>query len=711
MKKQLSGLFIVIFLAGFLLPGVAVAADRGISINTKSGKKIPLYSKSYALVVGNGNYTNGWDPLPGALRDAGEVAEALEKQGFNVTLKKDLNRREFARAFSEFAIRDGRDADSRLLFYYAGHGHTTTLKNSEELGYLVMVDSPVPEKDPIGFDTRNIDMQFMVTQAKKTNARHVLFMFDSCFSGTILNLRDRPAPAALSDNVKYPVRQFITAGRANESVPDYSVFKECFLKLISGRDREPIEDGYITGEELGLYLKNKVPTYNSGQHPQFGKISDPKLDDGDFIFLAGGSFEVDEPVNDSGSGVQTSEGYLSVRCEVSGSVVYVDNVRVGTAPVRAKSLKPGNHRLSVKAPGYETYTKNITVRAGRSLSLDVILDREKPKMASLYVDTDPKEARVRILNINPVYSNGMELDPGQYHIEVSANGYESEKQWVELKAGEDKWLTINLDKKEVAETSFTNSLGMKFVYIPPGSFMMGSPSNESGRDSDEKQHEVTLTEGFYMQTTEVTVGQWREFVRSTGFKTDGEKQGWSWAYNGSKWEKKKGAYWDNPGFSQNANQPVTCISWNDVQAFVRWLSQKDGTNYSLPTEAEWEYACRAGSTSRFCFGSRDNKLGQYAWYGDNFSGKTHPVASKKPNAWGLYDMHGNVWEWCQDWYGDYPSGSVTNPTGPSSGTYRVGRGGGWNGTARNCRSGIRYRFRPGDRDADLGFRLAFVLVR
>lgn len=265
-------------LAGLPLRGIQVIA------RTPEGNKIPLYRNSYALVVGNGNYTKGWDPLPGAIQDVKDVAKALEKKGFKVTLKADLTKDVFNRAFWKFCHKYGKNKDNRLLFYYAGHGHTQEMATGEDLGYLVMVDAPVPEKDPMGFSLSSVDMQIVVTQAKLIKARHVLFMFDSCFSGSILNLRERVVPQNISESIRLPVRQFITAGRANESVPDHSVFKQAFLDLLEGRDREPIPDGYITGEELGLYLKCKVPEYNPTQHPQFGKIRDPKLDKGDFLF-------------------------------------------------------------------------------------------------------------------------------------------------------------------------------------------------------------------------------------------------------------------------------------------------------------------------------------------------------------------------------------------------------------------------------------------
>ena len=209
-----------------------------------------------------------------------------------------------------------------------------------------------------------------------------------------------------------------------------------------------------------------------------------------------------------------------------------------------------------------------------------------------------------------------------------------------------------------------------FRWCPPGTFTMGSPTTEEGRYSDETQHQVALTKGFWMMETEVTQKQWKAVMGNLpdcGFKGD--------------------------------DLPVERVSWNDCQEFCRKCTQL-GLPVQLPTEAQWEYACRAGTTGAYA-----DSLGEMAWYGSNSSGKTHPVGTKKPNAWGLYDMHGNVWEWCQDWKADYPSGSVTDPAGPSTGSYRVRRGGSWNDLARDCRSACRYYYEPVDRFYGLGFRV------
>ena len=233
-----------------------------------------------------------------------------------------------------------------------------------------------------------------------------------------------------------------------------------------------------------------------------------------------------------------------------------------------------------------------------------------------------------------------------------------------------------------AGKAFTNSIGMKFVLIPAGTFMMGSPGADVGREDDEVQHEVTITRAFYLQTTPVTQGQWARVMGNnpSRFKDDGDKC------------------------------PVEKIRWDEAQKFIEKLNEMEGTDkYRLPTEAEWEYACRAGGAERFCFGDDEGKLGEYAWYRGNSGKRTHPVGNKKANAWGLYDMHGNVWEWCQDCYGDYPAGPVTDPKGSPSCEFRVSRGGSWFDNASDIRSAHRGWGWPSNRVNNLGFRLAWDL--
>ena len=165
---------------------------------------------------------------------------------------------------------------------------------------------------------------------------------------------------------------------------------------------------------------------------------------------------------------------------------------------------------------------------------------------------------------------------------------------------------------------------------------------------------------------------------------------------------------NNPSYFKDCEDcPVETVSWNEAQKFISKLNQIESTKkYRLPTEAEWEYACRAGTTTVFSFGDEVDKLDEYGWHVDNTEDQSHPVGKKKPNAWGLYDMHGNVWEWCQDWYSEYPSNSVVDPKGPDKGEYRILRGGSWESVARSLRSANRDGGKPNDRYSDIGFRVA-----
>jgi formylglycine-generating enzyme required for sulfatase activity len=238
--------------------------------------------------------------------------------------------------------------------------------------------------------------------------------------------------------------------------------------------------------------------------------------------------------------------------------------------------------------------------------------------------------------------------------------------------------------------SFTNSIGIKFVLIPKGKFLMGSPDSEVGRRTNETQHQVTISQSFYLGSTEVTQAQWQKVM-------------------GNK-----------PSFFKGDELPVERISWKEAFEFCKQLSEmpeekKAGRKYRLPTEAEWEYSCRAGTTTPFHFGSQLNGTqancnGKGVVYGTDTKGpsldETSPVGKYPANEWGLYDMHGNVWEWCSDWCGDYPSGSVTDPSGPATGLHRVIRGGCWNGSAVRCRSAYQGGFEPSDRYNFLGFRVA-----
>ncbi len=323
----------------------------------------------------------------------------------------------------------------------------------------------------------------------------------------------------------------------------------------------------------------------------------------------------------------------------------------------------------------------------------------KLQKATLFVEPNPEGAHIRILNIKPRYYGGIELNSGSYKIEVSKDGYNTKIIEVNVSAGEVKTIAVPLKEKSKAvlpkkvvtsksvKQKITNNIGQTFVYIQPGTYMMGSPSNEKGRADDEKQHKVTLTKGFYMQNTEVTQGQWKAIMGN------------------------------NPSYFKDCGDdcPVEEVSWDDVQKFIDKLNQKSSEKkYRLPTEAEWEYAARAGTSTPFNTGgclstSEANYDGGYPYFGCSAKGidrnQTISVGSFSPNKWGLYDMHGNVDEWCQDWDGHYPTIDVIDPTGPPTGSLRVFRGGSWSSIAQGCRSAANFGFNSDYRYYGLGFRL------
>jgi formylglycine-generating enzyme required for sulfatase activity len=263
------------------------------------------------------------------------------------------------------------------------------------------------------------------------------------------------------------------------------------------------------------------------------------------------------------------------------------------------------------------------------------------------------------------------------------------------------------------EKGIVNSIGMQLTLISPGAFQMGSPDNEVGHMTHERpRHEVIITKPFYMGVHEVTVGEFKAFVKETGYQTEAEKGGGALRrFPDGSWRQDAATNWKTPGFAQTDTHPVVCVSWNDAVAFCAWLSKKEAKAYGLPTEAQWEYACRAGSPTPFCFGEGVRELGQYAWYDGNSGSRTHPVGEKKANAWGLFDMHGNAWEWTADCYGKdyYATGPREDPPGPRVGDVRVLRGGGWGYGATLCRSALRDGvFVTSSRSTMVGFRVVLL---
>lgn len=378
-----------------------------------------------------------------------------------------------------------------------------------------------------------------------------------------------------------------------------------------------------------------------------------------------------------------SFGELSLRGSPTGASVFRSGERqpIGSLPAEGLRLPPGSYTLEVRSePQFDPERVEVEVRKGQPVTREVHLKR---RVGRLLVVSDPptEGATVRIdgkeVGKTP-YTSG-EMPTGAVEVEVESRDRIG-KARAEVEPRGQKVVVVAMGSKlpPPAGKTLRNSIGMEFVLIPAGEFLMGS----NGGVSDENPvHTVRLSKPFYLGKYEVMQGQWQAVMGN------------------------------NPSyFKGDPNLPVEQVSWDDVQEFIRKLNAKEGgTKYRLPTESEWEYVARAGTTTAYSFGDNPRQLGEYAWYYENSGSKTHPVGQKKPNPWGLYDMHGNVWEWVQDRYQDrysaYTSAVVTDPQGPSSGSGRVARGGSWNCSAHGCRSADRGYVVPGNRHGFLGVRL------
>ena len=388
---------------------------------------------------------------------------------------------------------------------------------------------------------------------------------------------------------------------------------------------------------------------------------------------------------------------VSITCPTPAVSLYVDKKAVGNSPWSG-SLKEGMHLVEVRKSGYRSQQK--TIQLAQQQKLDVTFGELVAIQGNLSVNYKPFGADVYVdgkkLGQSPRVFNGLLV--GNHQVEVRKDGYATDRKTISISEGQTASITGTLASNAVASSNTSgyssssssmasgsnaisipvkDGISIDMVKVEAGTFMMGATSEMKDPYSDKKPvHQVTLTNDYYMGKYEVTQALWQAVMGS------------------------------NPSNFKGDNLPVETVNWNDCQEFISKLNSLTGRKFRLPTEAEWEYAARGGKKSRGYQYSGSRKISDVAWYEGNSRSKTHPVGRKQANELGIYDMSGNVWEWCSDWYGSYSSSSQTNPTGADSGSDRVSRGGGWNNNARGCRSLYRYSSIPGNRGLYLGLRLA-----
>ena len=641
-----------------------------IPVSSSHGKQIlSSYSGSYALLIGESKYTNGWQSLGSIPGELVQVEEVLISQGFRVEKSLNLNAEKLNKRFETFINDYGLDENNRLLFFYSGHGHTR-----KDKGYIVPTDAANPNLDEKEFLKKAVGMNQILTWARKIEAKHVLFLFDSCFSGAVFKAKNlSKIPRQISQAAEEPVRQFITAGSAEETVPAKSVFTPAFIDALRFGWGDLYKDGYITGQELGLYLKSKVPEHIE-QTPQYGKIKDYELSRGDFVFISGGNQIPEPPVIPPVAALSVPTAPVPIpKRDSDGDAVTDDQdqcPRNTAAEISKGVYKSGSRKgcpIDSDNDRVPDYRDNCPHNRSNEISQGVDsrgcpLDSDRDSVAD-YQDACPNTSSGITVKENgcsipaPVVSD----TPSQHN---------------------DTAGTVFRDRLK------DGSKGPEMVWIPAGTFRMGDI--QGGGDDDEQPVHSVSVKKFAMGRYEVTFAEYDKFAQATG-RNKPSDQGWG-----------------------RGNRPVINVSWNDATAYTEWLSEQTGKKYRLPTEAEWEYAARAGSETKYWWG---NEIGSNRancginYCGDNFE-YTAPVGSFAANAFGLYDTVGNVWEWtCSEYENRYKGKEkhcLSNNSAKSDSLF-VLRGGSWGSNARGTRSASRYRFSRADHFWNYGFRLARLL--
>ena len=665
MRKMRKNILIFVSLLVLLSNGLYSQLKGMKALSKETGKETQVYDQSYALLIGINKYKE-WPTLDYAVNDAKAVGELLvQRFAFDLSRVKYLideqaTLQNIKNALSDIAAKA--TENDRVLVYYSGHGQTLELKGGGQMGFLVPVEGST--RDDRLYSTC-LPMADVKTISSLISAKHILFLVDACYSGLAASTQRGLPPETklyLKQIASEKGRQVITAGSKGEASEERSewghgAFTYELLEGLGTGLADLDNDGIITSQELGEFLKSKVARISQHkQTPQFKFLTD---EEGEFVFLCDGEVTTsagttpEEVKKPSVGTVKTLYGNLQIDNFIDGQL-YIDGKEIskvssGTV-IPVNNLTVGDHVIKI-ASARGDFVVSSTVEEGKTTTLTSRL-------------------------LSPTG-----LGP-QAKINVPAS----------------------IDD---------------MVWVEGGSFEMGS---NDGDVNEKPVHRVSV-DGFYMDKYEVSVAKFKQFVDVTGYRTEAEKLGYGNIWTGSSWEKRSGVDWrcDEEGNlrqEDQMNHPVIHVSWNDAIAFARWAGKR------LPTEAEWEYAAKCGSKQyKYSWGNGEpvgKKGGNIAdeaakrkcpgWtvlsgYDDGFVFSS-PIGYFEPNDFGLYDMTGNVWEWCSDWYDKdyYRKSPEQNPQGPSNGGARVTRGGAWNYLPSFARSATRVYDRPWTSYCDRGFR-------
>jgi formylglycine-generating enzyme required for sulfatase activity len=571
--------------------------------------------KRVALVIGNGAYKS-ITPLKNPPNDAKAMAAALRSLGFDVISKINVDKREMREAINQFGVEI--QGSGVGLFYYAGHGVQSSGRN-----YLIPVNASIGSEGDVEDEAVSVD-QILSRMGDARNRMNVVIL-DACRNNPFSSYRSLSRGLT---QMLAPSGTFIAYSTAPGSVAEdgkgaNGVYTQALLKEIKVPG-VPLEDMFknVLSDVKRQTRGKQIPWTSSSV-------------EGDFYFNSWG-------------------------------VVFDTKTAV--------TRKPGQNKNEKDEPKETTdpWLKDLETKARERERAEEAKKAEARKMKAAI------DAKIEAMADDFAKVEGIEKTPIDDKDKAEAWSRFLDRYKEDIpndNRDDDMRAKATMRKLDLIPrpTLVSNSIGMEFVLVQPGTFQMGS---NDGSDDERPVHSVTISKPFYIGKYEVTQAQWMAVMGSnpSGFKGD--------------------------------NRPVETVSWNDAHDFIRKLNDKENTGkYRLPTEAEWEFAARGGTQARGFKFSGSNDVGDVAVCSSNSGNETKPVGSKQPNELGIFDMSGNVWEWCEDWYGNYDGSSVTDPAGPSSGQSRVLRGGSWFDNVFLCRSANRLRYYPDSRFSSLGFRL------
>ena len=744
-------------LLGLALAFMAAPASAGIDeVFEKPSEKGPWgsmlewalgtegFGKSYALVIGISDYTGGFEPLRATKNDPVRMKDfLLDEAGFDHVhvLTDDKASKRRIGELLEDVFPELVGTDDRFLFYWSGHGTQPLDALSKPLGYLPLANSGKRQFSSM------VSMDDLTRWDRRIAAKHALFLLDACFSGLAGNEAKNTLQDFTIARLSKPAHHLITAGTGKEQAIAHSrwqgsLFTDTIIKAARGAadaQNDFPRDGVVNLAELMAYTRQQIhhervkANWTETITPQWNHL---RSNQGEFFFVTsakkpevarvGDDIEIEHgmPVVLLGPGENTP---INVRCDAEADRLFWDSVKDETVPAF-----------------FQAYLEKVESGelCGQFSTLATLkLKRLEQEPAAGPANAPAALSRERVIQIQEMLSE-LGFDPGavdgdfgprtrsaviafQRSIDVLATGRMTEDDEIALaKAFADLRAEQRARADEPGSTFQDCNDCPEMVVIPAGSFQMGSPDDEEGRDADEgPQHRVTIDAPFALGRYEVTRGQFSRFVAATNHEAKGCRY-----WDGDSVENDPNRSWRDPGYEQSNNHPVACVSWEDAQAYIDWLRKESGENYRLPSEAEWEYAARAGTTTRYFWGDdadegcsfangadQTAKKEQTGWTvmacDDGYYG-TASAGSYRPNRFGLHDMTGNLWEWLEDrWHDNYDDAPIDGRAWvDGNNSARVLRGGSWVNGPWLLRSAYRDRFVPDGRGNDLGFRVARTLT-